>query len=84
MKLHYLIIGIIFDAIDYIGLGMFPIVGDILDLFTAAFWYGKLGPLGLSVLVELIPLADALPMNIIMGFLADRKGEKDSEGKSSV
>lgn len=55
---------------------MIPVVMDIFDFFTMVFWMTKLGVTGVIGGVELIPVfGDLLPMNILCGYLADRKAE---------
>jgi hypothetical protein len=68
-----LIIGIFFDILDWFGIGMLPILGDIVDLASTAYWIHRLGPLGIASAAELVPLADVLPINIVLGYLADKQ-----------
>ena len=76
MKYTYTIIGVLFDVFDFAIVGMLPVIGDIVDILATAFWFTKLGAVGLLAGVELIPLADILPLNILCGFLVDKQGEK--------
>jgi len=65
------LIGVLLDLFDYMVLGFLPIVGDLVDGVAALYWLKVLGPLGLIAAVELIPLADVLPTNIVLGLYAD-------------
>ena len=76
MKWHYTFLGFLFDLFDWVVVGSIPLLGDVVDIIATAFWYMRLGPLGLVDAVELIPFADVLPTNIVLGYLADHKGGK--------
>lgn len=79
MKYTYTIIGLLFDAFDWLVIGMIPVLGDIVDIFATAFWFTKLGPTGLIAGIELIPLVDILPTNIVLGFMTDQRGAKQHD-----
>lgn len=72
----YILIGFAFDVLDWVGLGLIPVLMDVVDVFAALFWYSKLGVVGLASAIELIPLVDLAPTNIILGFMADQKEGK--------
>jgi len=76
MKHQYKLIGLLFDVVDWIGLGMIPIIFDVFDILTMFFWYKQLGTLGLAGVVELIPGADVLPTNVVLGYLKDKELSK--------
>ena len=79
MKYTYTIIGLLFDVFDFLGVGLIPILGDIVDIIATAFWFTKLGPTGLIAGIELIPLVDILPTNILLGYMVDQKGAKQHD-----
>jgi len=55
------LLAIVFDFSDFLG-GAVPIVGDFFDLVeTGIFFFLAKDPIALAPMVELIPLADALP-----------------------
>lgn len=73
---RYTLIGFVLDVFDWIGIGMIPVVADIVDIGAAIFWTVKLkNPLGLVAGIELIPLVDILPTNIAIGYYADQKAK---------
>ena len=76
MKFRYVLIGLAFDIVDWIGIGLIPILFDILDILTMFFWYKQLGTIGLADVVELIPGADVLPTNVVLGYLKDKEVSK--------
>lgn len=47
-----LFIAIVFDGLDYIILGLIPILGDILDVFATVFFFLMIGPTALLTLGE--------------------------------
>jgi hypothetical protein len=70
----YTIIGAIFDLVDWIGIGMIPVFGDVLDVAATIFWFvSGVGLVGAASLIEVVPLADILPTNIVVGLYADNK-----------
>ena len=75
----YTLVGFCLDFFDWIGLGMIPILADIIDVAAALFWYKITGALGLVTLVELVPLADFLPTNIAIGLYADSHTDKEAK-----
>ena len=60
MKTAYTI-AIISDLIDYLGIGMIPILGDLVDFITAILLYPYLGVYAFGWLVEIVPLVDVVP-----------------------
>jgi len=77
MKFKYTALGFLFDLVDWIGLGLIPILFDVFDFFTMLFWITKLKAVGAIGVIEFIPFyGDVLPTNIVLGFLADKKGVK--------
>jgi hypothetical protein len=64
-------IGLALDVFDWAGIGMIPGLGDIVDVGAALFWMSKLGPLGLTELLEVVPGADILPTNMVLGMVID-------------
>jgi len=79
--MKYTIIGLIFDLIDWIGIGIFPGLGDIVDLVASVYWYREIGPMGLASAIELVPGLDILPTNLALGIYADYIKEKGKEVK---
>ncbi len=75
-RLRHVLVGVALDALDYLALGFTPIIGDFIDLAGAFYFYKVLGPVGLSSALELVPLADVLPTNILLGIYADMKRGK--------
>ena len=73
MNYKYILIGLAFDVVDWLIIGMIPILFDILDIGTMFYWYKQLGTLGISGVVELIPGADILPTNVVLGYLKDKE-----------
>ena len=71
MKLPHFIVGLLFDVVDWLVLGFMPILGDLVDLAAAAYFTHVLGPVGLTSALELVPFADFLPTNILLGLYAD-------------
>lgn len=71
---RYTFYGFLLDTLDWIGIGMIPILLDVVDVVSAIFWMMILkSPVGLAALIEVIPFADVLPMNIALGLVADSK-----------
>ena len=67
------VIGLALDMFDWIGIGMIPILGDVVDVVATFYWMSKLGPIGAFEAIELIPFADILPTNIMLGMMVDGK-----------
>lgn len=74
MKIRHTLVGIVLDGLDYLALGLLPVMGDIIDVIGAIYFFKVLGPIGLVSAVELMPMADVLPTNIFLGLWADHKG----------
>ena len=70
MHYFHIAVGAAFDVIDFLGLGLIPIVGDVLDVVAALYFYKFVGIVGLTGLIELIPLADILPTWTMLGTYA--------------
>ena len=66
-------IGLALDMFDWLGIGMIPGLGDIVDVAATFFWMSKLGPLGLIEAIECIPGVDLLPTNVILGVIVDTR-----------
>lgn len=75
----YTVIGTAFDLFDWIGIGMIPILADVVDIFATIFWFTQgAGPIAAGSLIEVLPVADALPTNIAIGlYLDNKKGKKE-------
>lgn len=69
--MKYTILGLVLDAVDWIAVGLIPVLGDIVDVVGAFIWYRLIGPLGIASLIELVPLVDILPTNMLLGAYAD-------------
>jgi hypothetical protein len=72
-------VGIALDIIDYLGIGLLPILGDLIDLAGIVYFWQveKLKYYSLIGAVEFIPLADILPTFTFLGILAGtRKGKE--------
>lgn len=76
MHFFHIAVGVAFDVIDFLGLGLIPILGDALDVVAALYFYKFLGIVGLVGLVELIPLADILPTWTALGIYAAIKEKR--------
>ena len=78
MKLgKYTLLGFFLDLVDWVIVGFVPVIGDGLDVLSILFWYWILkSPVALVGAIELVPLADVLPTNILLGLYADSKGGK--------
>jgi hypothetical protein len=74
--IKHTIVGLILDIPDWLGFGLIPIVGDLLDIIGTIYFTKVLGPIGIAGAIELIPLADVLPTFTCLGLYADMKGEK--------
>ena len=67
----YTLVGFCLDFFDWALVGAIPVLGDVIDVAAALFWYKITGALGLVTLVELVPLADFLPTNLCIGWYID-------------
>jgi hypothetical protein len=78
MRIYYTLVGLLFDLFDWIGLGMIPVFGDVIDAVTMIYWVKVIGPAGLAEAIEFVPGADILPTNVVLGLYADsrRRGGK--------
>ena len=78
MKLpKYTIIGLMADVFDLLIIGLLPILGDAFDVGMIVLWYTVLkSPVALVGAIELIPLADILPIHTALGLYADMKVKK--------
>lgn len=63
----HITVGIALDVIDFLGIGLIPIVGDVVDGLGALYFYRFAGIVGLVGLVEVIPLFDILPTFTALG-----------------
>lgn len=66
-------IGLVFDGLDMIGIGLIPGIGDVIDLIGTAYFLRALGPEGVTAAIEVFPAWDILPINIALGIYADYK-----------
>lgn len=73
----YIVIGLLLDIFDWIGFGLIPGLADIVDVGAAFLFYRKIGVAGLASMVELVPGFDLLPTNIVLGYMADQKENKN-------
>lgn len=62
-------IAIALDLFDFI-IGWIPIAGDVIDVVGMFAMFPFIGTYALIDLVELIPFADFLPINIVAVYLA--------------
>jgi hypothetical protein len=69
-------IGLALDVFDWALIGMIPGVGDVVDIVAVLYWTSKLGPAGLVEALELIPGADILPCNVVLGMMADGRAAR--------
>lgn len=69
-------VGLLLDTFDWCVIGMIPGVGDVVDVISILYWTGKLGPAGFAEALELIPGADVLPCNLVLGMMADGKAAR--------
>ena len=72
------IIGLLLDIPDFLGFGMIPILGDIIDVLGIIYFTKVLGVGGVMGALELVPGLDELPIFTFLGVYADffKKGEK--------
>ena len=61
LLLSALILALISDTLDFFGVGVMPVLGDALDVFTTVILLPIIGPTAFLGLLELIPLADLFP-----------------------
>ena len=73
MKLHHTLVGLLLDVLDWLGLGLIPGIGGLIDTAGTAYFLKVLGPVGAASALELVPFADMLPVNIALGLYADRE-----------
>lgn len=64
-------VGLVLDIFDWIGIGMIPGLGDVVDVVATVYWTKTLGPAGMWEAVEIVPGVDLLPINIALGMIAD-------------
>jgi len=62
---------------DFLIVGLIPGLGEVFDIVPAVYFYRVLGPVGLTGLVELIPIGvvDILPIWTVMGVYAAVKSK---------
>jgi hypothetical protein len=71
MKIHHTLVGLLLDILDWLGLGIIPGIGGLIDTVGTAYFLKVLGPVGAASALELAPFADVLPVNIALGLHAD-------------
>ena len=76
MHFFHIAVGVAFDIIDFLGIGLIPIVGDVIDVAAALYFYKFVGVVGLAGLVELIPFVDILPTFTAIGIYAAIKEKR--------
>ena len=76
MHFFHIAVGVAFDVIDFLGIGLIPILGDVVDVIGALYFYRFVGVLGLAGLVEIIPLFDILPTFTALGIYAAIKEKR--------
>ena len=71
-----LAIGIALDVFDWLGVGLVPILGDVVDVAGTLYFAKVIGPIGFGGFLEIIPLADILPIFSLFGVIAmfNKKG----------
>ena len=74
--IKHTLVGLALDAVDWLGLGLIPILADAIDLVGTVYFTKVVGLAGLAGLIELIPLADVLPTYTALGIYADLKARK--------
>ncbi|MEM4301545.1 MAG: hypothetical protein QXQ70_03125 [Candidatus Caldarchaeum sp.] len=70
-----ILVGGVLDILDWLGAGMVPVIGDVIDLVGIAYFWRLLGPMALVGLIELVPVLDIAPTWTALGFLAYMRGE---------
>jgi hypothetical protein len=73
MKLHHTLVGLLLDILDWLGLGIIPGIGGLIDIAGTAYFLKVLGPVGATSALEFVPFIDVLPVNIALGLYADRE-----------
>ncbi|MEM1949381.1 MAG: hypothetical protein QXY50_02815 [Candidatus Caldarchaeum sp.] len=68
------VVGVLLDLLDWIGVGLIPLLADIADLVGVAYFYRLLGPAALAGLLELVPLLDTLPTFTALGIYTYMRG----------
>lgn len=38
MRIYHTLVGLLFDLFDWIGLGMIPVFGDVIDAVAMIYW----------------------------------------------
>jgi len=71
---RHIIVGLLLDIFDWLGMGLIPVLADIVDLIGVAYFYRVLGPVSLAGLIELVPMLDTLPTFTAMGAYAYMTG----------
>ena len=65
-----IVLGILFDAIDFLGIPSLPVIGDVLDIiFTFIMGYLSRSKLAFLDLLELIPGEDPFPTYTVVAVL---------------
>ena len=72
-RIKHLLVGFMLDLPDFLGFGLIPVVGDIIDILGIAYFYRVLGPTALAAALELIPGFDILPSYTALGLYATIK-----------
>jgi hypothetical protein len=72
--LQHLVVGALLDLVDYLAVGLVPILGDIVDLIGVAYFWRVLGPVSLAGLLEAVPGMDVLPTFTALGAYAYMTG----------
>ena len=72
----HITVGFALDVIDFLGIGLIPILGDVVDVIGALYFYRFVGVLSLAGLVEIIPLFDILPTFTALGIYAAIKEKR--------
>ena len=75
---RHTLVGLLLDVVDWLVVGLVPFLDAIIDLFGAWYFYRILGPAGLASLLELFPMADIFPTNLMLGILADMRVEEQN------
>jgi hypothetical protein len=70
----HLAVGFAFDLFDWLIVGLTPILGDLVDILAAVYFYRAVGLIAVSGLIELIPGVDVLPTWTAIGLYASMKG----------
>jgi len=70
------VVSALLDVFDYVGVGLLPVVGDVVDIMGACLLFYLMGPVGLASLVELIPFLDVVPTYLAITLLAYLKARR--------